>query len=170
MIVLAIDPGPTTSGLVQLWCESDVPDVIDALNASNEVVLDQIRNSEAQFVLIETFSDKGWYGRMAPEFRDTLLWSGRFWEAAFSRGIASSEVNLITRWEVLKHLGLAGEKSTDSKVRHYLIQRYSAKSSPLDGVTHHAWQALGLAVMWWDQRRQDERVQLSTTKQENRTW
>lgn len=164
--ILAIDPGPKLSGMVELWCDQAEPSIIDAMNASNEVILNVVADSNASVLVIEHFSDRGSFGRMDAAHRDTMVWLGRFWQESDR---VPRDVDTITRLEVLKHLGLAGRKGTDALVRGYLIARYrasSGESAPergvLKGVTNHAWQALALGIAWWDLQRLQRRESLTS--------
>ena len=91
------------------------------------------------------------------EVFETVFWTGRFYSAAKTlRRIPTR----IPRGKVKLHIcGSPGAK--DSNIRQALIDRFGGKdraigkkasSGPLYGLRKDEWQALALAVTWWDQR------------------
>lgn len=156
-MILAIDPGPLTSGVL---CVGE-----DGTFAGSDVVNDYVfalikRNPT---VIIEGMS---FQGKMAgAEVLDTAFWIGRFYECAL-RWYTKTPV-VIKRREVLRLL----KCENDAQVRALMIEVYGppkikevvtptgkqgqplktkilTKQGPTYGVTGHAWQALGLYHAW----------------------
>ena len=160
MIILAIDPGTRTSGVViyhvgarrVLWSNKAM---------ENLSVLDAMRRGyvydENQYtwdhVGVERVQASGMGGN---DIIITTEWSARFLERAFV-GCQRPPV-WHHRREVLRHLDISGGKGNkDSKVRARCIElhggdRKTAQGTkkapgPLYGVASHSWQALGLALL-----------------------
>jgi hypothetical protein len=151
MIVLAIDPGCEQSAWVLYDgervlkhgitdnCEmlSDV--LMDALVNGNRVVLEQIAS----------------YGMpVGREVFDTVFWTGRFAERV---GL----FDLLLRRDVKMHL-CNSARAKDANIRQALMDRFGGEKAakgkkaapgPLYGLRKDEWQALALAVTWWDVNR-----------------
>jgi hypothetical protein len=137
--ILAIDPGPVRSG----WCWYDDGEVKESGTAPNADVLDLV-DDNLPTIAIERFEARGM--PMADESILTVLWTGRFWQAARN----PDAVILVLRRQV--KLELTGQtRAKDSNVRQALIDLLGppgtkAKPGPTYGVHGDAWAALGVAV------------------------
>tara|TARA_R110000824_G_scaffold130895_1_gene292787 strand:- start:248 stop:727 length:480 start_codon:yes stop_codon:yes gene_type:complete len=150
VIVLGVDPGPTSCGIA-LYC-SDRGKVLSArkditvesllLVLSDPVVCDVVALERVQS-----------YGIAGATLLQTSEVVGRIWQAAKLGGYP---VELYYRREVLRALDVTGKGNRDSLVRQRLIEmhggdRVSAvgtkkQPGPLYGVASHAWQALAVAL------------------------
>ena len=162
MIVLGIDPGPETHGVVlydvgerRVYLagsrihSADLPELL-----AND--LDRIRA-----VVIERPAAMGPMGAgKVGHMLDTAWAAGEL--AAVCRGLGFP-VHTMTRREVLRGLGvLSGSGSSDARVRAACIADHGgtqaaavgrkASPGPLYGVSSHAWQALGLVLAWLEGR------------------
>lgn len=139
MRVMCIDPGTTRSGVV--ICEGDQI-VFAEGEAPNQEVCTYFRTADV--LVIERFV---MYSAGGSDCTETLLWSGRFWEAW--RQEKSSNPIWITRTKVTSLLGLLKREaklkkgSMDSKVIALMRDIYGEQTKTAH-VTYHAWQALGL--------------------------
>ena len=151
--LLAIDPGPHTSGAV-VWnlrercLEHVYPEI------PNGDLLTLYHNAAAVTnVAIEMIASYGM--PVGAETFETCVWIGRFMEA-----LGPSRVDLIYRREVKLFLcGNAGAK--DAHIAQAIRDRFPAtgggakpevgtskQPGPLYGVSKHAWAALGVALTW----------------------
>lgn len=155
--MLAIDPGPETSG----YCWFDGSIRLIKAEANNILLLEAIRRDEFGPGVSFVFEKVQGYGRPvgAPVF-ETVFWTGRMFEAALTAiGVdQSSSVARIPFRDVKKHL-CPGSKGKDADFKAALQARWGGKAAamgtkkepgPLSGVTSHGWSALALAVVWWD--------------------
>lgn len=147
--VLAIDPGPKTSGVVLYdggvgfamgECENIA--VLSVLNRNNAVVIERMQ----------------FYGSLvgAPVL-ETLRWSGRFEQRALDQG---ATVQRVYYADVRQHFCGGGfKKAKESHVRAAVLDRFGGRAvavgtkhapGPLYSVKSHAWSALALALLWWD--------------------
>lgn len=161
LILLGVDPGQKTSGIVTLYDKGkDVPDIVDARIGANNSVLEQIQDghgTKASTVVIELPVSHGTGQPASQAFVDTCIWTGQFIQAAHLYAT-------LPRHTVTSHLGCRG----DSQVRAYVIQRYmqahhlqSVKETlhgPLAGVTSHSWSALAVALTWIDKQKLEKRA------------
>lgn len=152
--VLAIDPGPLTSGVVLLRREAGAPGgfVIDYATAELEskatrrYVEDCMKDLSAA-VAVESMMPYG--ARVGNETFDTLMFIG---ELKLLTRQLGREARLINRHGVKSHICLT-TKANDADLRDALLLKFGAtkkdagkKGSPLHGVKSHAWAALALAV------------------------
>jgi hypothetical protein len=150
MIVLAIDPGPTSSGIV-LYDHGERA-VLDSMKAASEAeVLHWIESKEPCVVAVERVQS---YGIAGGSLLQTAEVGGGFRRR-------SLDLSLRFEWryrrEILKSLDITGKGSRDSLVRNRLIEIFGgtkeaaigkkASPGPLYGVSSHAWQALAVAVV-----------------------
>lgn len=145
-LVLAIDPGTTHSGVVELKDGR----VIMAEVLSNRDVLQLIDETHAEHMAVEMIASYGM--AVGAEVFETCVWIGRFIEAwSNARGEAEQR---IYRRDVKLHL-CGSAKAKDANIRQALIDLYggkaeaigtSKKPGPLYGVKSHAWAALAVAV------------------------
>ena len=155
MIVLAIDPGPTTCGVVLY--DSEAKRVLYSESAATvaEVIarIDSrapIGEPQWPLIAIERVQAQGQSGASLLRTSEVV---GRCWEAALGRGY---RVRLVYRREVLKALDVTGRGSRDAMVRARLIEIHGGHKvaavgtkkapGPCYGVSSHAWAALGVAV------------------------
>jgi len=146
----AIDPGPTTCGVVLyhpiasrvLWAANELP-VEDA------VALARAKARDGLLVAIERVQSQGQAGASLLRTSEVV---GRLQQAALG-GLAPV---LLYRSDVLRALDVTGRGNRDKLVRARLIELHGgskeaavgrkAAPGPLYGVSGHAWQALGVAV------------------------
>ena len=156
MIVLAIDPGSTESALV--WFDSSAQRVLDKYKADNQACLEQIAQSNVDWLAIEqaeSFGAKVW-----SQVFTTVVWTGRFiqaWEMT-RPGRTRDTHTQVTRREVKMHL-TGSARAKDGQIRNCLIDRWGGKDKaigskkqpgPLLGVTADMWQALAIGVTYAD--------------------
>ena len=156
--VLAIDPGPTESAWV-IWdgkkirrygagFNSQVLNLVGEHGAYGELVIEQIA-AMGMAVGAEIF--------------ETVFWSGRFAQA-FGR-----EFHRLPRMTVKMHL-CRDSRAKDGNLRQAIIDRLGAPSrtehylgpkggekrrvipGPTAGIVGDQWQALALALTWWDRK------------------
>lgn len=147
MIILAIDPGPTSSGLVLYDAAAGV--VLEArpdLSVSEAVMwlrVAELRRPQP-IVAIERVQSTGQSGASLLQTSEVV---GRLWQAAEAQGYP---VRLVYRREVCRVLDVSGG-GKDAQVRQRMLEAHPGGTGtkrapgPLFGVTSHAWQALGLA-------------------------
>jgi len=147
--ILAIDPGPVESGFV-LW---DGAHILGYAKIHNNAVIhmltDGIPPTFNDVLVIEKFVSYGM--PIGQSTIDAIHWAGRFFQAW--RGMLPHEVPRI---EVKKHICNNGT-ARDSNIRQALIDRFEPDLPPrcrprgiLKGITKDCWQALALAVYWYD--------------------
>lgn len=162
MIVLGIDPGPETSGVViydsaakrVLWSDASAStdEVLRAFEPGG--FADLCNRAWAEAVVIEQVES---YGIPGNSLLMTAEVCGRFRQRAIdSFGVAPV---LMPRREVKRVLGVVGG-GADGQVREAMLARHggtkqAAQGSkkapgPLYGLSSHAWQALGLVVAWME--------------------
>ncbi len=165
MLILGIDPGPTTSGVVVY--DSAARRVVYSDKAATEreitYIYDPYNDIESRIpldhIVIERPAAMGPMGAgKVGHMLDTAWAAGRLEAWAQSMG-ADWGVHTLTRREVLRNLGvMSGKGSADARVRaaciadHGGTQRAAVgvkrEPGPLYGVTSHSWQALGLVLAW----------------------
>jgi len=151
-MIVAIDPGPRTSGLV-------VYDKGNILRAEKAATLDDVREC-IQWRACEVTSQAGLTvvcerTQAGPPSTQVVLTTevvGRIQEMCHRYGI---DLHLYYRRQVLQALNCARKGNKDSLVRMACIEMHGgdkataigkkASPGPLYGVSSHAWQALGLA-------------------------
>jgi hypothetical protein len=151
--VLAIDPGTTLSAYI---------DYIPALPPSG-CKFGKISNDELLYTVLEPAARAGAdiaienvasYGMaVGREVFETVLWIGRFYQAAVAAG---STPHLIYRREVKVHL-CGNMKANDANIRQALLDRFGGKGTkknpgPTYGLKADVWSALAIAVTWHDTR------------------
>ena len=156
MIILGIDPGPTTCGVVvydtvarRVLAAASTLDVRTALEwAADRTPYDHTHD----VVCIEQVMSTGQAGN---DLLRTAEVCGRLYQRATDDSTAS--VVLIPRRAVCSMLGITG-KGKDAQVRDVLIEMHGGSKraavgtklapGPLYGVSGHAWQALGVVKAW----------------------
>jgi len=152
MMLLAIDPAPAESAYV-LWDGSKLCEFGKVTNAG---MLDIIsRPTAAARCVIEQVCCYGM--PVGAEIFETVFWSGRF-----SQAFGAERVDRIPRREVKLHC-CGNCRAKDTNIRQYLIDRFGThggnkKQGMLCGVKADVWQALALAVTWWDRNSIEERA------------
>lgn len=146
MTIIAIDPGPETSGAISFdtetmrvnWSKPAMP---------NESVLMLVREvSQRDRFKIACECIEAMYAHVGKETVLTIRFTGRIEEA----GGALNPVVLLSPQEVKKRVcGTASAK--DPAVRQALIDRLGPPGSkkqpgPTFGVSSHAWRALAVAI------------------------
>jgi len=146
MAILAIDPGPEQSGVVE-WDGKRV--ISAAILPNNEIIETFYRGTVAGDMVIEMVAS---YGMPVGEsVFETVFWIGRFceaWKGPFTR---------ISRKDVKMHL-CHNTRAKDSNIRQALRDRFGekptkARPNPVYGefkLKKDEWQAFALAVVWWD--------------------
>ena len=156
MIIIGIDPGPKTCGVVVY--DTEARHVIEAHKAMP--VADAIESicGVHSWAVDHVAIERVKAGRFAGD--DYLLTAevvGRCQQAAI---VARLPYTLHYRSEVLRYLDLLGSRGNrDALVRAELIAMHGGTKQiacgtkkapgPLFGVSSHAWQALGLAYACW---------------------
>lgn len=153
--VLAIDPGNERSGWLVL---SDEGLPVEFGVEDNEAVLEYVREPELLGIgdpidiAVENIQPR--YGLpLGWTVINTSQFIGMLREAA-----RPLPVTLITRTEIMDHLGVAPRGNADQGVRASLVDRYGGESAigrkaepgPLYGISTHVWSALSVGVTWQD--------------------
>lgn len=144
MIVLSIDPGPNTSGVVRY--DTIARRVLFAASKmDNHDLLKIVRGNYGPCLAIEVMENQG-RAQVGSSTFDTMRWVGRFQQAWYS----PEQVRLVTRRQEKRALGLKAG-ANDSDVRRALIEQIGqvgtkSEPGPCYGVAGHAWSALAVAV------------------------
>jgi len=152
MLILGIDPGPRTSGLVLYKTDRNGPGVViqavkDASLYTVRGFIDSLNAVPDACVVVERT-------QAGPPSTQVVLTTevvGRIMERCDSQGI---RCDTYYRRDVLQALACARTGNKDSLVRMACIELHGGDKStaigskktpgPLYGVTSHAWQALGV--------------------------
>lgn len=122
--------------------DTDTRTILEKGNVPNEDILERIYANDFDIFIYERYVT-----HTSGQFGDqTLVWIGRFFEAATQR---QARVEDLTRQQVKSQLLRPFSKkegSADSQIRNKMIVAWGALKTK--GVTAHAWQALGLAEAW----------------------
>jgi len=149
MRITAIDPGTTESAYV-VWNGSKILDMgikfnmrllMELYNGTGDLVVEQVRC----------------YGMVMGESTiDTVFWSGRFCEGW------PGDWSLMPRMDVKMHI-CHTSRAKDSNISQALKDRFEPDLKPrqrpktiLKGLHDDLWQAMALAVTWWDINRKKE--------------
>ena len=150
MRIYAVDPGPTSSGVVLYSVTSRKVLMSDKAMPNCDVLLEVSALRSSIAVAVERVQAQGIAGN---DIMRTCEWSARFAQAAL-------DSCHVLRWhyrrEVCRHLDVSGA-GKDAQVRARCIELHGgdrrtaqgvkASPGPLYGVSGHAWQALGLALL-----------------------
>lgn len=140
VILLAIDPGPVESAFV-VWNGSDIGEYGKVSNAE----MLSMCQDHGEACVIEMIASYGM--PVGAEVFETCVWIGRFMEAF-------GGADRLTRIQVKSHL-CHSARAKDGNVRQAVIDRLGSpgtKRSPgaTYGISGDCWQALALALTWWD--------------------
>lgn len=155
-MVIAIDPGPEMSAVVQF----DGDRIINHVRLDNADVLlciQQYSSTDDVVLVIEQIAAMGM--AVGAEVFETCVWSGRFIQAWLDRSTAAKHWDRVKRHEVKTAL-CGNQRAKDPNIRQALIDRFGpgkdraigskAKPGPLYGIAGDEWSALAVAVTWWD--------------------
>lgn len=149
-MLLAIDPGPTTCGLVVY--DTDAQKVI---RAHAELTWPDVRHVLSEYLLsgAGVVCERTQAGPPSGDVVRTTEVVGRVMEWCDS---TRTPLELLYRREVLATLGVSARGPKDALVRAALIDLHGTSKAlavgtrrapgPLYGITSHAWSALALAV------------------------
>lgn len=147
--LIAIDPGPIESAYVRLGYDGSMLAFGKAPNDEIKRIVEQSRHRSAHLA-VEMIASYGM--PVGFEVFETCVWIGRFVEAW------TLDHTRMYRRAVKVHLcGTA--KAKDGNVRQALLDRWGGKAiavgskrnpGQLYGVSKDVWQALAVAVTWWD--------------------
>ena len=143
MIVLAVDPGTTESAFVR-WNGSKILSIGKQLN--DDLAADGTGDDINAIEMIASYGMP-----VGKEVFETCVWIGRFMQAW-------GGAELIYRKDVKMHL-CGTTKAKDGNVRQALIDRLGAPGTKKNpgvtyGVSGDVWQALALAVTYYDKLRE----------------
>jgi hypothetical protein len=161
MKLLAMDGGCGHSAFVYLEMRKGwkLPKLLEHHYLHNNDALDYIAQSKADTYCLEAIMSNGGAGS---EVVQTAYWNGRFWSQASNSDI--KEVCAIERLKVKKLL-FGKAVGNDSAVLNYVQDLYGGRKvakgtkkspGPLYGVSKHEWQAMGLAMAYFN-IKEDER-------------
>lgn len=138
---LAVDPGSTHSGLVEIGSRHDV--LVHA-HLENKALLDVLRQRRCA-VVIEALQSHG--NIMGSSMLDTAFWIGRMTQVLLD---AHRNVYLLPRMEVRRQCanGQPINRVNDAWIRMYLQQRFGKDT--LNGMNAHCVQAYALGVVFSD--------------------
>lgn len=158
--ILAIDPGPEESGVVEYTWVGNVGCVTESGVFKTADVVSAIARRRGfrgdELIAIEMIASYGMpVGR---EVFETCVWIGRMIEAAPN----PAQVIRVTRNEVKVHL-CRSSKAKDANIRQALLDRFGPQGTkkapgPLYGVKSHAWAALAVAVTVADRLQAQEQA------------
>ena len=158
MIVLAIDPGPIQSAYV-VWDGTQILDIgSDWLNTSMIVeVFPRVRRDYPGIELV--VEQVASYGMAVGEsVFETVDWTGQFRRAWMGTcpDCYQGTADRVKRIKVKMHL-CKQARAKDNNIRQALIDRFESDLEPrrrpkavLKRVKGDSWQALALAVYWYD--------------------
>jgi hypothetical protein len=154
-VIIAIDPGTHQSAYVYF---DDFQIILSGIIANSEMEQRlKINSGRAACLVCEMVAS---YGKpVGREVFETCVWIGRF-IASFN-----GPHTLIERPDVKMHLCYSRSKVTDGVIRQRLIDIYGGKDKaigkkktpgPLYGIRADEWQALALAITYWETKAQTE--------------
>lgn len=156
--LLAIDPGPEQSAFVLY--EAGKP-IVFGKHANDEIhenVVCATASNRDTMLVIEQIAAMGM--SVGSEVFETVFWSGRFAEA-WEWKSRKTTWDRMKRHEVKMYL-CGNMRAKDANIRQALLDRFGPgkekavgtkkNPGPLHGVSGDVWQALALAVCYWDTR------------------
>lgn len=144
MILLALDPGTRQTGFTFFNTETSAPQ--EHGDIGNEQILPLIPACDE--LVIEGMIS--WATRVGETTRQTLIWIGRFIQAAVFAGIPW---HILARDKVKTTLGLKA-KCRDAEIDHFIqelyVPNYNRYRNPgiLKGFAGDSWAALALATAY----------------------
>jgi len=154
--ILAIDPGPIKSAYV-IW---DGEKILDLGIVDNKEMLSKHLYIMGKLTTYDAVIEKVTsYGMAVGEsVFDTVFWTGQFYRHFKNWGW---KCNRVPRMDVKMHL-CHSSRAKDSNIRQALIDRFEPDLPPkcrpkgiLKGISKDCWQALALAVYFWDTRKEN---------------
>lgn len=146
MNILSIDPGNIQTAFVVF----DGENILDKGILPNEQMLEYILRKKSDYAVIEMIASYGM--TVGKTVFDTVLWIGRFFEAAHN----DKHTSLIYRQDIKMHL-CKTTRAKDSNIRQALIDRFNPELAPgkrpngiLSGFHKDEWAALAVAVTFYD--------------------
>lgn len=160
--ILAIDVGTTESGCAIMQFEKDDIDLIIFGKMANENLMQIVKHQDYDQLVYEQFQSFGM--AVGESTIESILWNGRFIQAAIDRHIP---VERVYRKE--EKLCLCNSlKAKDSNIRQALIDRYAktdkkngrgTKKAPdvFYGVSKDVWSAIAVGVTWKEKKEEEMR-------------
>lgn len=163
MTVVAIDPGSKLSA----WVTWDGRSVWTHGKEANEDVLTRIYQGhwlrhEDRDVYTHSvdyvFEQVASYGMaVGADVFETVFWTGRFYQQAIEMAPRGQLLERMPRRAVKLHL-CGQSKAKDTNIRQALIDRFGGKGTKAApgvfyGFKADEWQAMALAVTWFDQQQ-----------------
>lgn len=156
MIVIAIDPGPETSGYVEAsFRGTTLLNIrIAASEHPNAEILQSLRFRPGELRNPNVIVACEWIANMGMPAGESLFttarYVGRFEQAAKAAGITDDRFLLLKRTDI--KLAICGSaRAKDANVRQALLDLYPKGRKRDPGLTYrvggHAWQALAVAVV-----------------------
>jgi len=153
MIIFAVDPGSTSSGVVIV--NSRTFEILDSMKIENNLGIISIevekyyyKPTPGQFV-IEGLTSYG--KKVGSEVFDTIEFSGRFQERMEIK-YTNWGMNKINRKAVLGHLDdLYGARSNDARIRMLLIERFGKEFT--SKLKSDCWASFAVAVTFIDRQK-----------------
>jgi hypothetical protein len=141
LLIVAVDPGDTQSGVACLRQDSSVERL--AVWPNPDVLHFVREDTPASVLVLEeiTYQAK----TVGKNIFRTIYFSGRLWEAAVESG---KEVYLVPR-NVVRRILTGRLNSGDREVRHAILERHPPLAGRKDFASH-AVQALGLGLVFLD--------------------
>ncbi len=157
-MIIGIDPGPTTSGLVVISRLMQVAHAVPAAT-TDEVVAEITHAHDVEAVACEWLTSYG--SAVGASVLDTARMVGRYEQAAHARGLG-----LALRLRATVCTRLTGQaRATDAQLHEAVRALYRARGlatgggadpcrgiasrpGPLHAVRGHAWDALAVALAW----------------------
>lgn len=168
MTVLAIDPGPEQSAwviwngeLVSFHGKDNNDAMLHRIYAGYWGALPMFTESvyfRPECVVFERIASYGM--AVGAEVFETCVWTGRLMQQAYEMCPRGGRIERLPRKDVKLHI-CGQARAKDSNIRQALIDRFGGKEKavgrkasrgPLYGIKDDGWQALALAVTWFDQQ------------------
>lgn len=146
-LVIGIDPGTTQSAFVA-WNG----DTIDGLGYEpNPKLAKYLRGIDSQTCVV--FESVTHYGQAVGRTTfQTVFWTGRLFQVARDT-VGPYQVSRLPRSAVKKHLRL-DQTANDKNVREAVIRLLGRDPRDYYNLKSHQWQALALAITWWNTERE----------------
>lgn len=160
--ILAIDVGTTESGYAIMQFKENDIEFIFFGKITNEKLMQIVKSQDYDQLVYEQFQSFGM--AVGESTIESILWNGRFIQAAIDRHIP---VERVYRKE--EKLCLCNSlKAKDSNIRQALIDRYAktdkkngrgTKKAPdvFYGVSKDVWSAIAVGVTWKEKKEEEMR-------------